>query len=150
MKPANKLNKPSLKKNPLEFFFSLGDRATKGDPVRKASFDYALLWVMFLAFVSVLVSNLVSFIKLVPYDFFGSLKNLGWSFVMLAILWFQYQGLKGSFETKKLMKRLKTNEPELKVESVDEMLNNFKEEAGKSIPEQAQDEISQKEDKKEI
>lgn len=137
-------------KNPIEFFFSLGDKATKGDPIRKATFDYALLWVMFVAFFSVLISNLISFIKLVPYDWTGSLKHLGWTFVMLAILWFQYSGLKTAFETRKMMIKFKPKDKQetLKVESVDEMMSEFKEVEGKSVPEKLQDENSQNKDKK--
>lgn len=127
---------PNKRKSPFDFFFSLGDKATKGDPVRKANFDYFLLWIMFLAFVSVLVSNFSSFIKEVNIDLLVSLKYLGWSGVMIAILWFQYFSLRAAYEGRKMMlKLIKEPNKELKIESVEEMLKNFKEEEGKSVPE---------------
>ncbi|MFW6173151.1 MAG: hypothetical protein ACOC5T_05345 [Elusimicrobiota bacterium] len=45
-------------KTPMEFFFSLGDKATKGDPVRMADFNYYMLWLMFLAFFSIMLTSI--------------------------------------------------------------------------------------------
>jgi len=103
-------------KSPLETFFNLGDKITKGDIKRKADWDYYMLWIMFGAFFTIFFDNL--------YVFFfknGSFFNLGWSFVMLAILWFQYFGLKGAYEFRKVIKK---NIPE-KLESKEEMLKDF-------------------------
>lgn len=119
MKQENK--KPKEKKSPLDFFFSLGDKVTKGDPVRKANWDYYFLWIIFLAFFSILIGNLYEF-------FFVSqrLANLGWAFVMSGILWFQYHGLKQFYGMRKIMKQNKNKpEKEMKVESVEDMLKEF-------------------------
>lgn len=115
-------------KNPLDIFFSLGDRVTKGDPKRKADFDYCMFWIIFLAFLSILLSNLWNFIKTL------NLVSLGWSFVMFGILWFQYQALKQMRDSRKLIKELLNKSPDKdaiadvmeKVEPVDEMLKDFK------------------------
>ncbi len=106
--------------NPIEYFFSLGDKVTKGDPIRKAKFDYYLLIAMFLAFLSVLISNFNSFLQTFSSDFMLSLKYLGWSGVMIAILWFQYFGLKSAYEFRKML-----NAEPKKVESKEEMLKGF-------------------------
>lgn len=100
--------------NPLDTFFNLGSKVTNNDPVKKADFDYYLLWIMFLAFFSILISNL--------WDFYINLKlaNLGWAFVMFAILYFQYWGLKGAYEVRKILKQ-----PPIKNESKEEMLHEF-------------------------
>ncbi len=108
-------------KSPLDFFFKLGDKATKGDPKRKADYDYYMLWIMFIAFVSVFGGNLYSFITTLE------VAKLGWSFVMIAILWFQYYNLKMMYDSRKLMKTIKTTpEGEEKVESAEEMMGGFK------------------------
>jgi len=102
--------------NVLDYFFKMGDKFTGGDPVKKADWDYYLLLVMFLAFFSILVGNLIDFYQT------QKLYNLGWAFVMLAILWFQYFGLKSMYEMRKM---LKNPTPPEKVETVDEMLKDF-------------------------
>ena len=50
--------KPTINKSPMDFFFSLGEKATKGDPKRKADFDYCMLWIIFLAFTSIFIGNI--------------------------------------------------------------------------------------------
>ena len=112
--------------NPIAFFFSLGDKVTKGDIKRKADWDYYLLWIMFLAFFSVLVSNFNSFLQTVNTDFMLSLKYLGWSGVMAAIMWFQYYGLKAAYEMRKAIKSQVIEKKEEKEVSIDEMLKDFK------------------------
>jgi len=103
--------------SPLDWFFSLGNKVTKGDPKRLMDWNFYLLTIMFLAFFSILIGNLWDFYK------FQKLANLGWAFVMLAILWFQYQALTQTYETRKMYKNLK---PE-KVEDEKSMLDGFKE-----------------------
>src|SRR5690606_10556949 len=120
---TSKIKPQTGRKSPIDFFFTLGEKATKGDPKRKAKFDYYLLWIMFVAFFSILISNLLSFIDLVNIDLWGSLKYLGWTGVMAAIIWFQYAGLKGARDVKKAIDGMKKEEipqetEELKVESV--------------------------------
>ena len=102
----------------IDKFFDLGNKVTGGDPVRKANFDYYMLWIMFIAFLTILIGNLWDFYK------FQKLANLGWSLVMFAILWFQYNSLKGVREMRKMIK--KPEKQELIEESVDEMLMEFK------------------------
>lgn len=103
-------------KNPIEYFFNLGNKFTNGDPKRKMDWDYYMLWIMFLAFLTVLSDNLYLFIKTQRF------YNLGWSFVMLAILWFQYFGLKSAYEMRKLI----NSNIENKIESKEEMEKEFK------------------------
>lgn len=104
-------------KSPLEFFFSLGDKVTGGDAYRKASFDYYLLWIMFLAFLLIAGSNINTFLDTGRYSY------IGWSIVMLAVAWFQYSSLKMSYEARKLMKQMRIPQKELDtIEDVDKML----------------------------
>jgi len=103
--------------NGLDWFFNLGNRVTKGDPKLLMDWNFYLLTIMFLAFFSILLSNLWDFYK------FQKLANLGWAFVMLAILWFQYQALTQTYQTRKMYKNLK---PEI-VPSEKSMLDEFKE-----------------------
>jgi hypothetical protein len=100
-------------KNPMDFFFSLGDVIAKGDIKRKLDFDFYLLLIMFLAFASILFGNLFDFYK------YQKLQNLGWGFVMLAILYFQYFGLKSVYDTRKML-----NVP-VQVENENVMLDEF-------------------------
>jgi hypothetical protein len=105
----------------LDFFFSLGDKVTKGDAQRKADFDYYMLWVMFGAFILVLVSDLVGFIKTMDFS------KLGWSVVIFCVCWFQYYGLKNAREGRKLMKSMpKTNkEKDDKIDDFKSMMKGF-------------------------
>ena len=109
------------KKNPMEMFFSLGDKFTKGDPVRKLDWDYYMMWIIFGAFSTILISNIWNFIETQNFS------NLCWSFVMLGILWFQYHSLVGIYGMRKLMKE-QLGKPEVKLEIEDEesMLKEFK------------------------
>lgn len=84
-------------KTPIDAFFKLGDKVTKGDPIQKAAFDYYLLWVMFGGFLTILITNVYRFIV------YQSFQSLGWSFVMMAILWFQYYGLKAMYDYRKIL-----------------------------------------------
>ena len=102
-------------KSPFELFFKLGDKITKGDIKRKTDYDYYMLWIMFLAFFTLLISNFLKFIQT------NNIMNLAWSFVMVAILWFQYSSLKSVYELRKM---LKTNIPD-KLISEQEMLKDF-------------------------
>ena len=103
-------------KNPLDIFFSLGDKVTGGDPKRKADFDYYLYWMMFLAFVSVGIGNFISFTKS------GQVQYLGWSLVMVAILWFQYNGLVQMYQFRKMI----NTKTDIKLESEQDMMEGFK------------------------
>jgi len=117
----------------LGWFFSLGERVTKNDPKKLLDWNFYLMTIMFLAFFSILLDNLYQF-------FFISqrITNLGWAFVMLAILWFQYQGLKQIYDTRKMYKNLK---PE-KIGDEKSMLDEFKEPENKENTE-TKDELSE-------
>jgi len=98
----------------LDGFFNLGERATGGDPLRMAQFNYYLYWIMFLAFGFILVSNLNMFIGN------WKLANLGWVLIMGAMLWFQYNGLKGMRQNYLIMKRCREEHPVKPVEDTPE------------------------------
>jgi hypothetical protein len=106
-------------KSPLDIFFGLGDKATGGDPKRKADFDYYMLWIIFFAFVTVFVSNLYSFIKTL------NLASLGWAVVVFGVLWFQYYTLKSVREGRVLMKKMDYVKVSDKKESVKDMIKGF-------------------------
>ena len=111
----------------LDSFFELGNKATKGDPVRKAQFDYYLYWVLFLAFGSLAITYF--------YNFFfanGPLSQLFWGLIMAVVGWFNYFALVTFRNVYKSMKAFKDAQnlvkekvPE-KDESVNEMLSLFK------------------------
>ena len=108
-------------KNPMDMFMNLGSKVTKGDPVRKMDFDYYFMWIIFIAFSTILISR--------GYDFFfvtQDFSSLGWALVMVGILWFQYHNLSNFYNMRKIMKQKAGEpEPELKIESVDEMMEGF-------------------------
>jgi len=116
--------KPETKKkarSPIEVFFSLGDKVTKS-PEQKILFDYIFMWIIFCAFSTILLSNLYKFF-FVAQDW----TYLGWSAVMVGILWFQYNNLKQFYGMRKIMKENKNKPKEpIKVESWEEMLGEFK------------------------
>ena len=121
---ATPANKPKI--SPLEMFFALGDKATGGDPEKKADFDYYMLWVIFMAFFGVFFGNIKNFIATMEFQF------LGWALFGLAIMWFQYFNLKMSWQMRKIRKEAKNSqkpkEEESKIESIDEMLADFNKE----------------------
>ena len=107
-------------KNPMDLFFSIGNKVTGGDPQRKASFDYYLMWIMFLAFLMIMFSNINSFIITGRYSF------LGWALVIFAILWFQYWSLGMAREARKMMAQQAAGIDYNKVDEVKEMLDMTK------------------------
>ena len=108
-------------KSPMEIFFKLGDKVTKGNPRRLADWNYYFLWIIFFAFSFILLGNLYEFYK------YQKLANLGWACFGFAIMWFQYWSLKQAYGMRKLMREQENKPaPELKVESVDDMLEEFK------------------------
>ncbi len=135
-KEKEKVPEVTKSKSPISMFFKLGDKVTKGDPKRKADFDYYMLWVMFLAFLSIAISSVVTGVKLVQADqIWQSLRSFGWAFIMCAILWFQYFALKQTWITRNNMKNLKLikdNKPKedlpFEEDSVEDMLNEFPDE----------------------
>jgi len=124
-------------RSPFDVFFSMGNKITKGDPLKKTNFDYYLLWIMFVAFFSILVSNFISFVNLVQTNWVLSLKYLGWVGVIGAILWFQYGSLNGVYHMRKNLQKSMSfqdnpqQNKELKIESVEEMMKEFQDEDNK-------------------
>jgi hypothetical protein len=113
--------------NILDGFFNLGNKATRGDPVRKAQFDYYLYWIVFLAFVGITISYV--------YSFFmgrGQLSTLLWACVVGVFCWFNYWGLvsfrsiyknmKDAYSTGKITPKQTTEQ----VEDVKKMMSGFK------------------------
>ena len=113
------MNNPK-RKSPIDFFFSMGDKVTKGDAQRKAAFDYYLMWIMFLAFLLIAGSNFNAFIQS------GRLSYLGWTIVILAICWFQFWSLRMAREARIMMAKQKSNIDYNKVDDVKDMLEMTK------------------------
>lgn len=113
-------------KSPIDLFFKLGDKVTKGDMKRKSDFDYYFMWIMFLAFCSVLVGNGINFYKT------HQLQYLGWALVMVAILWFQYFALKGVREIRKIQNQFsqKIEVKPIKEDKISDMIGEFDENKG--------------------
>ena len=76
------------KKSPIDSFFELGNKATQGDPVRKAYFDYCLYWVIFITFIGLSGSYFYNFfVKNLPFSQFL------WGCIILIFSWFNYWAL---------------------------------------------------------
>jgi len=115
----------------LNKFFNLGNKATKGDPVRKAQFDYYLYWIVFLAFCSLAFTYY--------WNFFAKdapITTLFWGLVITIFCWFNYFALgafRSSYESMKQLHKIrgdiKTEEKEEEFieDSVEDMLGSFKE-----------------------
>ncbi len=109
-------------KSPIELFFALGDKVTKGDPKRKMDFDYYLMWIIAAAFFIMVISNLWDFIK------FQRFTSISWVLIGIAMLWFQYWNLKQFYAMRKMMQEAEKNpqpKPEMKIESVEDMMKEF-------------------------
>src|SRR3989304_7749647 len=105
-------------KSPIVFFFEIGNKVTRGDPIRKADWDYYMMLVIFLAFFAIFIGNMRHFISTL------SISSLGWAAFSIAIMWFQYFSLR---EAWKIRKMLRNNEkPIFALESQEGMLNQFK------------------------
>lgn len=111
----------------LDMFFELGNKATKGDPTRKALFDYLLYWILFITFVALAINYY--------YIFFtkGVTTSLMWGIILTIFCWFNYwalssfrmvyQNMKRYSDAKKLVDKVdKKDEP---VESVEDMIRAF-------------------------
>lgn len=108
-------------KSPIDLFFSLGNKVTRGDPRRQQDFTYYMLWILFLAFFWLFLHN--------AYQLFF-LKNLNavtWTLVGFAVMGLQFFSLKGLYDMRQLRKNPKPPEP---IESVEEMMKSFNKEKG--------------------
>lgn len=74
----------------LDAFFELGNKATRGDPLQKAKFDYQLYWIVFISFLFICINYYFKF-------FFGDAQFsvLAWALVISVFCWFNYWGLVG-------------------------------------------------------
>lgn len=119
-------------KSAMSMFFKVGDKITGGDPKKKADFDYYLLWSMFLAFFSIMITQIITGIKLIGIDeLWSAIKSFAWALVMFAIVWFQYGALKNTWQNRTRIKNL-PNIKDLKSipleeDSLKEMEAEFKE-----------------------
>ena len=124
-KKQKEVKKPEeIKKvaSPLEMFFNLGNWVTKGDPIRKANFDYYMMWIIFLAFMFVFVGNLIRFF--VTYQ----IQYIGWAGFGGAVMYFQYWNLQSMYQMRKMQKKIRENppKPDEEVEDMNKMLKSFK------------------------
>ncbi len=122
----NKKDKNEIKevkmKSPLDMFFKLGEKITKGDPIRQQDFTYYMLWILFLAFFGLFITNIVNFIR------YLNPQSLVWGLVGFAIMSLQFFNLKNFYDMRKARKNSKVlmkPEEEHKVEDVGEMLKGF-------------------------
>lgn len=104
--------------NPLDIFFKLGEKVTRGDPNRQADFVYYMVWIIFLAFFLMFVSNAY---RLFVYR---DISYATWTLVGFAICGIQYFSLKGMYDMKKMRKQLVTKEEP--IDNIDAMLKQFK------------------------
>ena len=112
--------------NPINTFFNLGNKVTKGNPVNKARFDYYLYWMVFLAFGFVAGNYYYNFFTQFKFSF------LMWALILTGISWFNYWGLIGFKtmydSTKQAYESVKTLDEPKELEEKDdskEMLGNF-------------------------
>ena len=123
----SKLEQPQQPKmkNAIDWFFDLGEKVTKGDPKKQMDFQYYMLWIIFLAFAGMFITNIIRFITTLDA------MNLIWGLIGFAIMSLQYGNLKNFHRMRKARKQLKIKpEEEHKVEEIDEMLKGFKKEDG--------------------
>ena len=71
----------------IDKFFNLGNKATGGNPVQKAKYDYMLYWMVFLTFIF-LAGNYFH----TAYTT-HSFRSLGWGLVITVFSWFNYWAL---------------------------------------------------------
>ena len=125
MEEKIKPKQPKQSKSIVDLFFSLGDKVTKGDPVRAMSFQYYMLVILFIAFTTMFILNTYRFIITLDLSF------LVWSLIGFAIASLQYFNLKNFHFMRKAQRNPgtqlpKAQEEEHKVEDIDEMLSGFK------------------------
>jgi len=106
-------------KSPLDFFFKMGEKVTKGDPNRQADFIYYMVWILFTAFCVMFISNAYRLITT------GNIDYAVWTLVGFAITGIQYFSLKGMYDMKKMRKQSVINQADESLESVDEMMKEF-------------------------
>ena len=104
--------------NIMDKFFNLGNKATGGDPVKKALFDYMLMGIVLIVLFSFTIVNLYSFFTT------WNIRSLLSSFLFGAFTWFDYWAVLAFRQVYQMMIE-KSKKPEDKVESYEEMLGGF-------------------------
>jgi len=104
---------------PLDMFFKVGEKVTKGDPNRQADFVYYMVWIIFTAFFIMFVSNAYRLF------FTGDIDYAVWTLVGFAVCGIQYFSLKGMYDLKKMKKEAKIKQKDTEIDSVDEMMKQF-------------------------
>ncbi len=119
-------NKEFKMRSPLDWFFDLGDKVTKGDPIKQQNFQYYMLWIIFLAFLGLFVTNIIRFIRTLD------VINLLWGLFSFAVMSLQYGNLKNFHRMRKARKNMPPIKPEEEhvVEDVDDMLKSFNKKNG--------------------
>jgi len=56
-------------KSPLDLFFKMGEKVTRGDPERQADFIYYMVWILFSAFLIMFASNAYRLIAYQDIDY---------------------------------------------------------------------------------
>ena len=92
--------------SPLNAFFKLAPK----DPVRKALYDYCLMWIIFLGFGYMFLIHLNNLILL------HNFSSGGWCLVMGGILYFNYGALVGMRANYKLIKRMTNTKPDKNID----------------------------------
>lgn len=114
--------------SPLDVFFKMGEKATGGNPVRKAQYDYYLYWIVFISFACIAITYY--------YNFFfknAPLSTMIWGVVITIFCWFNYFAL-GAFRAMyENMKKMTSAQEVIKkasvtmdIEDVNSMLSEFK------------------------
>jgi len=112
-------------RGPLDLFFKMGEKATKGDPERQADFIYYMVWILFTAFSIMFFSNLY---RLITYK---NIDYLVWTLVGFAVTSIQYFSLKGMYDMKKMRNRPIQQDKSL--ENVDTMMKEFNKNIKKEV-----------------
>ncbi len=106
-------------KGPLDLFFKMGEKVTKGDPARQADFIYYMVWILFSAFFVMFASNIYRAIA------YANIDNAIWAAVGFAICSIQYFSLKGMYDMKKMRNQAKIKQNDVELDSVDDMMKEF-------------------------
>ena len=104
-------------KSPIDLFFKMGEKATRGDPLRQADFIYYMVWILFIAFFTMFASNAYRLIVYRDIDY------AVWTLVGFAISCIQYFSLKGMYDMKQMRNRPIKADKDLG--SVDNMMQSF-------------------------
>jgi len=112
-------------KSPLSIFFGLGEKVTRGDPERQADFIYYMVWILFIAFAVMFLSNGY---RLIVYQ---DIDYAVWTLVGFAICGIQYFSLKGMYDMRKMRNKPVKATPDLG--SVDDMMKSFEREVDNNV-----------------